>query len=191
MDAIQNMSRRNFVKVVGLASGGLIIGCQFTSCNTEIVRIDDGTTFTPNLFVQLKKDGTLILLASRSEMGQGIRTSLTSVIADEMDADWNFVTVVQATGDSKFGNQNTDGSRSIRTIFEPMLKIGATSIAFLIPSSLKLWNISISSFKTQYHYVINTITNAHFFSAYLLDASMHIPVPTTFTFLDQKAFNYI
>ena len=55
MDAIQNMSRRNFVKVVGLASGGLIIGCQFTSCNTEIVRIDDGTTFTPNLFVQLKK----------------------------------------------------------------------------------------------------------------------------------------
>ena len=60
MEGIQNMSRRNFVKVFGLASGGLIIGCQFTS-DKEIVRIDDGTTFAPNLFVQLKKDGKLVL----------------------------------------------------------------------------------------------------------------------------------
>ena len=84
MEGIQNMSRRSFVKVFGLASGGLIIGCQFSS-EKDIVRIDDGTTFAPNLFVQLKKDGKLILVCSRSEMGQGIRTSLTSAIADEME----------------------------------------------------------------------------------------------------------
>ena len=87
MEDIQNISRRSFVKVFGLASGGLIIGCQFVS-DKEIVRIDDGTTFAPNLFIQLKKDGKLILMCSRSEMGQGIRTSMTSAIADEMDADW-------------------------------------------------------------------------------------------------------
>lgn len=191
MGAIQNMSRRNFVKVIGLASGGLVIGCQFVSDKNEIVRIDDGTTFTPNLFVQLKKDGTLILLASRSEMGQGVRTSLTSVIADEMDADWNFVTVAQATGDSKFGNQNTDGSRSIRTIFEPMRKMGATARAILISAAAKKWNIASSACKTENHYVINTTSNEKLFYGDLVTDAMKIEVPTEVSLKEKKDFNYI
>lgn len=190
MDAIQNMSRRNFVKVFGLASGGLIIGCQFTG-NNEVVRIDDGTTFTPNLFVQLKKDGKLVLMASRSEMGQGVRTSLTSVIADEMDADWSFVTVTQATGDSKFGNQNTDGSRSIRTIYEPMRKMGATARAMLISAAATKWNVSIGDCKTENHYVINKLTNDKLFYGDLVDDAMKVEVPTEVTLKDKKDFKYI
>jgi len=190
MDAIQNMSRRNFVKVFGLASGGLIIGCQFSGTD-KVVRIDDGTSFTPNLFVQLKKDGKLVLMASRSEMGQGVRTSLTSVIADEMDADWSFVSVTQATGDSKFGNQNTDGSRSIRTIFEPMRKMGATARAMLVSTAAKKWNVSTSDCKTKNHYVINSLTKDKLFYGDLVEDAMNVEIPTEVSLKDKKDFTYI
>ena len=190
MEGIQNMSRRNFVKVFGLASGGLIIGCQFTS-EKEIVRIDDGTTFTPNLFVQLKKDGKLILVCSRSEMGQGIRTSLTSAIADEMDADWKYVSVEQATGDQKFGNQNTDGSRSVRTILEPMRKMGATAKAILIAAAAKKWEVPITDCTAENHYVININNNKKIFFGDLVEDAMKIEAPKEIKLKNKKDFKYI
>jgi len=190
MESIQNMSRRNFVKVFGLASGGLIIGCQFSS-EKDIVRIDDGTTFAPNLFVQLKKDGKLILVCSRSEMGQGIRTSLTSAIADEMEADWNYVSVEQATGDKKFGNQNTDGSRSVRTILEPMRKMGATAKALLIAAAAKKWQVAETDCKAEMHYVINKNNDKKIFFGDLVEDAMKIDVPTNISLKDKKDFNYI
>jgi isoquinoline 1-oxidoreductase beta subunit len=190
MEDIQNISRRNFVKVFGLASGGLIIGCQFTS-EKESIRIDDGTTFTPNLFVQLKKDGKLILLSSRSEMGQGIKTSLTSAIADEMDADWEYVSVDQATGNKKFGNQNTDGSRSVRTILEPMRKLGATTRAILIATAAKKWQISPSDCTAEMHYVINKNNNKKLFFGDLVEEAMQIEIPKDVQLKDKKDFKYI
>jgi isoquinoline 1-oxidoreductase beta subunit len=190
MEGIQNMSRRNFVKVFGLASGGLIIGCQFTS-EKEIVRIDDGTTFAPNLFVQLKKDGKLILLCSRSEMGQGIRTSMTSAIADEMEADWEYVSVEQATGNKKFGNQNTDGSRSVRTILEPMRKLGATTKAILIAAAAKKWQVSPSDCKAEMHYIINKSNNKKLFFGDLVEEAMQIEIPKDVKLKDKKDFKYI
>ena len=190
MEGIQNMSRRNFVKVFGLASGGLIIGCQF-SAEKEIVRIDDGTTFAPNLFIQLKKDGKLILLCSRSEMGQGIRTSMTSAIADEMDADWSYVQVTQATGDKKFGNQNTDGSRSVRTILEPMRQLGAAARSILIAAAAKKWQVPESDCKAEMHYVINTNNKKKLFFGDLVEEAMHIEAPKKITLKKKKDFNYI
>ena len=106
-----NLKRRDFVKVFGLASSGLILGCHVTSDAKVVVNtLEDGISFVPNLFVQLQKDGKLTIMVARSEMGQGIRTWMASAIADEMEVDWSFVSVQQATGDAKYGNQNTDGS---------------------------------------------------------------------------------
>ena len=105
MSDIHNMSRRSFVKNIGLASGGLILAGS-TYLYFDKKKPENKIEFNPNLFVQLNSDGSLILIASRSEMGNGVRTSLTSVIADEMDADWNKVTVKQAMGDIKYGDQN-------------------------------------------------------------------------------------
>lgn len=190
MEGIQNMSRRSFVKVFGLASGGLIIGCQFSSEN-EIVRIDDGTTFAPNLFVQLKKDGKLILICSRSEMGQGIRTSLGSAIADEMDADWKYVSIEQATGDTIFGNQNTDGSRSVRTILAPMRKMGAIAKAMLIKAAAKKWQIPETDCKAEMHYVINKNNNKKLFFGDLVEDAMGVEVPKDAPLKKKEDFNYI
>ena len=85
MEAIQNYSRRDFVKTIGLASGGLLL-----AANSSLFASESSTTietFNPNLFVYLQTDGTLTLIASRSEMGNGVRTSLPSIIADEMEAE--------------------------------------------------------------------------------------------------------
>jgi len=136
MTKIQNLSRRNFVKVFGLASGGILLGCNASGTKKEFIPITtDEDSFVPNLFINLKKDGKITLIASRSEMGQGIRTSLASAIADELEADWSYISVEQATGDEKYGNQNTDGSRSVRTMLEPMRKMGATAKMMLIAAA--------------------------------------------------------
>ena len=74
-------------------------------------------------------------------MGNGVRTSLTSVIADEMEADWNRVIVKQATGDAKYGDQNTDGSRSIRYLYETMRQMGAMAKAMLITAAAQKWEV--------------------------------------------------
>ena len=110
MGKIQNISRRSFVKVVGLASGGLILACNtdvFSGKNSKPENLID---FNPNLFVQLNSDGSLVLVASRSEMGNGVRTSLPSVIADEMEADWTRVSVKQAVGANTLLPDTTFGS---------------------------------------------------------------------------------
>lgn len=118
MSEIQNISRRVFIKNMGLASGGLILACNYTLFSQD-TKSGNLTEFNPNLFVQLNPDGSLIIIAARSEMGNGVRTSLTSVVADEMEADWNRVSVKQATGDAKYGDQNTDGSRSVADFTTP------------------------------------------------------------------------
>ncbi len=193
MSTIKNISRRKFIKNVGLVSGGLILAYHLPSCTgeSEIRLADDGTYFNPNLFVQLKKNGELVLLSSRSEMGQGIRTSLTSAIADEMEADWKYVSVKQATGDAIFGDQNTDGSRSIRTILEPMRKMGAIAKAMLITAAANKWQVSESECAAENHYIINKTNNEKVFYGNLVEDASKLEAPKDVVLKDKKNFNYI
>ncbi|MDN3644090.1 molybdopterin-dependent oxidoreductase [Lutimonas halocynthiae] len=170
------ISRRYFIKNVSLLSGGLILACDTGSNEIKETLKNDTDVFSPNLFVELKSNGDLILTASRSEMGQGVRTSLTSVIADEMDADWSRVTVVQAPGDDAYGNQNTDGSRSIRTIYQPMREMGAMARGMLVSAAAKQWGIAENVCKTEQHYVIRTDTDERLFYGDLaVSARMETP----------------
>lgn len=176
---------------MSLASGALILACNVPSNKNASINPESLTDFNPNLFVQLKSNGDLILIASRSEMGQGVRTSLTSVIADEMDADWNKVTVKQATGDAIFGNQNTDGSRSIRTLYEPMRKMGAMAKAMLITTASKQWGIDASQCKTENHYVINKISKDKIFYGDLVEEAAKLEAPIDVTLKSTDDFVYI
>ncbi len=80
-----------------------------------------------NVFVSIEQDDSVNIVAHRSEMGRRIRTSLPQIVADEMEADWRKVNIVQAIADEKYGNQDTDGSRSVRTFFQTMREIGAAA----------------------------------------------------------------
>ncbi len=191
MGTIKNISRRGFVKVVGLASGGLVLACNTSIfSDKEKEEIKNLVDFNPNLFVQLNSDGSLILIASRSEMGNGVRTSLTSVIADEMDADWEKVIVKQATGDAKYGDQNTDGSRSIRYLYETMRQMGAMAKAMLITAAAQTWNVPESECTAENHFILHSSGKKIAFGD-LVETAKTLEIPTDIKLKNPKDFKYI
>ncbi|PHQ55650.1 MAG: twin-arginine translocation pathway signal protein [Lutibacter sp.] len=189
MNPIKNLSRRSFVKSVGLASGGLILACN-TSLFSEKEELKNLIDFNPNLFIQLNSDGSLILIASRSEMGNGVRTSLTSVIADEMEADWEKVIIKQGTGDKKYGDQNTDGSRSIRYLYETMRQMGAMAKAMLITAAAQTWQVSESECNAENHFIIHSDGKKLGYGD-LVEKAKTLEPPTDIKLKDPKDFKYI
>ena len=185
------ISRRFFIKNVSLFSGGLLLACDVGQQDKPVNTSNADGHFSPNLFVELKPNGDLILTASRSEMGQGVRTSLTSVIADEMDADWSRVTVKQAPGDDAYGNQNKDGSRSIRTIYEPMRKMGAMARAMLISAAAEQWGISTGLCKSELHHIINTDSGEKIFYGDLVAKAALMEIPKDPVLKSPDEFIYI
>lgn len=188
---IQNVSRRSFLKSLGLASGGLVLACSHPASSLATELLTDAKIFQPNLFIQLKSNGNLILVAARSEMGQGVRTSLTSVVADEMEANWQRVTIQQATGDVKFGNQNTDGSRSIRTFIDPMRKMGATAKAMLITAAAKMWKVAESECQAENHFVLHPSSGKKLAYGDLVAKAALLDIPENPPLKNPKDFKYI
>ena len=92
--------------------------------------------------MSIASDGTVTIVAHRSEMGCGSRTALPLVVADELDADWSKVKIDQAIGDPKYGDQDTDGSHSVRSFFDQMRQVGAAGRAMLISAAAAQWNVS-------------------------------------------------
>src|SRR5438132_1294056 len=141
---LANVSRRRFLK--GMSLGGLVlaVGLQSTARAQEPKKygadgMPNGWTDNPLAFVSIAEDGTVTIVCHRSEMGQGVRTGMPMIVADELEADWKRVRVAQAPGDEKkFGNQDTDGSRSTRHFFEPMRRCGAAARAMLEAAALKV-----------------------------------------------------
>lgn len=191
--SLGNVKRRDFVKVFGLASGGLIFGCNFSTKEAPVINtLEDGISFVPNLFVQLQKDGKITIVVTRSEMGQGIRTSMASAIADEMEADWSMVAVKQATGDAKFGNQNTDGSRSIRTLLNPMRKMGAMARLILEKAAAKQWAVGDHECHAENHYVVHSSGKKISFGSLVEQArKIATPIDSEIILKDKKDFKYI
>ena len=144
-------SRRDFLKIGSLAAGGFVLGVNFQCSGPK----GEVITFSPNVFVSIASDNTVTIVAHRSEMGTGIRTSLPMIVADELGADWSLVKIVQAEGDEeKYGNQNTDGSFSVRMFYEPMKKAGATARHMLVQAAAKEWGVSPAACDTEASHVV-------------------------------------
>ncbi|MBA0088840.1 MAG: xanthine dehydrogenase family protein molybdopterin-binding subunit, partial [Acidobacteria bacterium Pan2503] len=101
----------------------------------------DATAFHPSLFLGIQPDGTVLIVAHRTEMGNGVRTSLPRVIADELDADWSRVKVIQGDADDRYGSQDTDGSHSVREFFDTLRETGATARLMLIRAAAQQWGV--------------------------------------------------
>src|ERR1700752_154846 len=149
MNKIENVSRRKFLKGV-FGAGALVLSVRFippiwaqgTSADGQTDA--DRATFHPNVFVGIQQDGTVYIVAHRSEMGTTIRTSLPLVLADELDADWKRVKIDQAIGDKRYGDQNTDGSHSIRSFFDTLRECGAAARWMLIQAAANRWKVPAS-----------------------------------------------
>jgi isoquinoline 1-oxidoreductase subunit beta len=153
-----------------------------------------GTVDDPLTFVAIGEDGIVTVIVHRSEMGQGVRSGLPLIVADELEADWSRVRVKQAPGDEpKFGNQNTDGSRSIRHFFDPMRRCGAAARAMLEAAAAATWNVPVGSVRAVNHEVVHADSGRTLGYGALARAAAKLPVPprASLKLKDPAQFRYI
>src|SRR5215813_13183023 len=154
MTAITNISRRDLLKGATITSG-LVLGFHVGFRKLPFADVAETPIFAPNAFLSIDETGLATIVASRSEMGTGIKTDLPLVLADELEADWNRVKVVQAQRDPKYGDQNTDGSRSTWQFFAPMRLAGATARQMLETAAAQSWNVAAGECQGQNGFVVH------------------------------------
>jgi len=159
MTTIKNVSRRGFLKLAGISSSSFVLGMNLpiaqaiASSATELAAPHE-----LNFFVSINNDGLVNLICHRSEMGQGIRTSIPQIIAEELGADWSQVNVVQAQGDAKYGSQSTGGSASIRNHFTTIRQMGAIARDMLEQAAANIWQVDKSQVQSINHHVVHVKT---------------------------------
>jgi isoquinoline 1-oxidoreductase beta subunit len=154
----------------------------------------NGWVDNPLAFVSIAEDGTVTIVCHRAEMGQGVRTGMPMIVADELEADWKRVRVAQAPGDEKrFGNQDTDGSRSTRHFFEAMRRCGAAARTMLEAAAAERWKVPVSEVEAKNHEVVHRPTGRRLGYGSLAKAAASQPVPAreTLRLKDPKQFRYI
>ncbi len=196
-----NLSRRSFLKRSTLAASSTFIlgwasGCQPAAPGNPDEKVPAQGTFTnagfkPNVFVGLNDAGDVFIVCSRSEMGQGIRTGMPPVIADELEADWNRVHVIQADGDAKYGDQNTDGSRSVRNHFTEWRQAGATARAMLVAAAAQTWGVPAFECVAANHVVTHTPSDRTLGYGELATAAAVLDVPTDVKLKSRDEWRYI
>lgn len=177
---ISKVSRRGFL--AGIGAGGLVLAVgRPVSAQERKYGVDattGGAVDDPLIFVSIADDGTVTIVSHRSEMGQGIFTSLPMVVADELEADWSRVKVIQSPGDeARYGNQNVDGSRSMRHFFQPMRRCGAAARTMLEQAAAARWSVPVEDVKATKHEVVHVSSGRRLGYGELARSAAALPVP--------------
>ena len=196
MSELRKISRREFLKKTGQMGGGLVFALTFSSaCQTDPIpsglAANAKRSVSPNVYVNIKGDGVVEIVCHRSEMGQGIRTSLPQIIADELDADWDKIRVIQAIGHELYGDQNTDGSTSIRKHFDLLRNAGATARNMMISAASVMWSVPEKECITRKHAVHHLNSNKSVSYGELVDIAIDLPQPKEAAFKSPEDYLYI
>lgn len=186
------VSRRKFLQLAGLSGGGLILGASLPGWQPAWASGLEADSKL-NLFVSVDTDDTVSIICHRSEMGQGIRTGLPQVVADEMEAEWARVKVVQGLGDKRYGSQNTDGSRSVRRFYDTMRKMGASARTMLEQAAAQSWSVPVSECEARAHRVHHKPSgrSASFGELAELAATQKVPDDSSLKLKSSANFKYI
>jgi isoquinoline 1-oxidoreductase beta subunit len=199
MNTIENVSRRQFIGGV-FSAGAFVLAAQvlpksaWAQAAGPAVRTQaDTAMLNPSVYLGIQPDGTVFIVTHRSEMGTGIRTSLPLVAADELDADWSRVKIEQGIGDARYGDQNTDGSRSIRDFYVAFRQAGASARAMLVSAAAAQWNVPASECTTAKHEVVHQASNRRLAYGALVPAAAKLSVPEvdTLVFKPKAAWKFI
>lgn len=180
MATISNISRRHFLKS-SASAGAFVLGAHLAP-HPIMAEIRGKNAIQPNHFVRIDRDGTVTLTCSRSEMGQGVRTGMPMILADELEADWNRVVIWQAPGDpDKYDPagkdaQNTDGSRSTRHSFQVMRELGAAARDVLERAAAEKWGISRSDVYARNHRLYRNGSDDSLGFGDVVDVAVDLPV---------------
>ena len=193
MTTSSDLERRDFLRRLGLA--GLVLAVDATGVHRLEAMpafFAAGDPFQPSVHLSIGEDGLVTVICHRSEMGQGIRTGLCMVVADELEADWTTIRLEQAIGDPKYGNQNTDGSSSIRTgEYERLRQAGAAARQMLEQSAAAQWGVPASAVTARNGAVVHAATNRSLPFGKLVARARTLPVPAAPTLKDASQFRFI
>ena len=179
------LNRRNFLVgtgvlgLTGVTAGGLVLTQTATGLkvlNKIHDKLDTPQTKT-HLFVQIQINNQITIVAHRTEMGQGTKTSLAQIIAEELDADWQRVNVIQAPADKDYGDQNTDTSKSVRSFYNTMRRIGANMNFMLRQAAAKQWQVDIDQIRTENSWLINKLDGRKLAFGSVAEAAAKLPIP--------------
>lgn len=192
MIEVINSTRRGFLGQI-FSAGALVIGAPLVSLAEPGATAGTSKIWQPGVYLGIEPDGAVKIVAHRSEMGTGCRTCLPIIVADELEADWNRVTIVQATGDVKYGSQNTDGSCSVRDFYDAMRAAGAGARTMLEQAASSKWGVPLEECHGQKHFVVHTKSARKLSYATLvpLVSSATAPQQDSVRFKTPSEFRYI
>ena len=167
------LSRREFVAAGAAAGAGLVIGFYLPHKASS-----EKDTFSPNAYLRITPDNKVTIVVARSEMGQGVRTALPMILAEELEADWKQIEIEQAGASTLYGDQTTGGSASIRTTWDPMRKAGASAREMLISAAALTWNVPRSACTAENGRIKHAATNRSLSYGELASKAATLPIPT-------------
>ncbi len=191
-----DLSRRGFLKVVSIAGGGLMLGYYFASRpRADAAGLDPApaSDFTPNAFIHIKPSGAVTIIAKNPEIGQGVKTSLPMIIAEELEVPWESVTVEQGSLNPAYGGQGAGGSSSIPNNYDMMRRMGAAARVMLITAAAQTWNVPETECTASNGAVLHAATkqSATYGELVAKAATLTAPDPKTVPLKDPKDFKIL
>jgi isoquinoline 1-oxidoreductase beta subunit len=180
------LSRREFVGAGIAAGAGLVIGFYLPHGNESGKKF-----FSPNAYLRIAPDNKVTIVVARSEMGQGVRTALPMILAEELEADWKQIEIEQAGASTLFGDQTTGGSASIRTTWDPMRRAGAAAREMLISAAALTWNVPRSGCVAENGRVKHSASNRTLSYGDLAAKASTLPIPTDVPLKQSKDYKIV
>lgn len=197
MATLQKTTRRNFMKLAAAAGGGLMIGFHWGNAGAASMGVLTDETIAAgdisfNSYLSISPEGVITIMSPNPELGQNIKTSFPLIVAEELDADWSKVKVIQAPLDNtKFERQVTGGSGAVPHSWERLRKAGATARHMLIEAAAKRWNVSSSTLTAENSTVTHKESGRKLTYGELAQDASSIPVPAEVKLKDNKHFKLI
>jgi isoquinoline 1-oxidoreductase subunit beta len=180
------LSRREFVAAGVAAGAGLVIGFYLPHESGAHAQ-----SFSPNAYLRITPDNKVTIVVARSEMGQGVRTALPMILAEELEADWKQLEIEQAGASTLYGDQTTGGSASIRTTWDPMRKAGASAREMLISAAALTWNVPRSTCTAENSHIKHAATNRSLSYGELVGKAAKLPIPTDVPLKQSKDYKIV
>lgn len=180
------ISRREFVGAGIAAGAGLVIGFYLPHKGGA-----QKDSFSPNAYLRITPDNKITVVVARSEMGQGVRTALPMILAEELEADWKQIEIEQAGASTLYGDQTTGGSASVRTTWDPMRKAGASAREMLISAAALTWNVPRSGCTAEAGHIRHAASNRTASYGELVGKASTLPVPTDVTLKQSKDYKIV
>jgi isoquinoline 1-oxidoreductase subunit beta len=180
------LSRREFVAVGVAAGAGLVVGFYLPHAGRSGKEV-----FSPNAYLRITPDNKVTIVCARSEMGQGVRTALPMILAEELEADWKQIEIEQAGASTLYGDQGTGGSASVKTTWDPMRKAGAAAREMLISAAALTWGVPRSSCAAENGTVVHGTSKRRLTYGELVKKAATLPIPTDVPLKQNKDYKIV